>query len=914
MGPRAGHSQVPPHPDQIPADHRNTRLNQSAYVDSSDTRDFAGDSSIVDGVTQPNNNVPFQYNSLLRSIRSNAPVFQSNDTPSPLSAGPKQNDTVSKLGNNDARTLPDPAAQTEDNKTHNAGDASRGLLQGSHDSKLNDHPSSTTEHQGEHNGRDPRDASPAKTAYDTKDESRMSKEGSGSHRDTVSDDRRGRYDAYIPPARAGHDSRANGNDSRFPPGERADRERDRDREYDRDRSRDWERDRDRPRDRRSEFFARSYGRSHAPRPPPELRHWEPDYVSDYLPRRYEPRDTDLDRRAGYRNGSHDDRRPPIEDRRPPPVDDRPSRVPLPPSPNDRDLGRPLDDRPIRPLPSARVTEDRTVRPPLSSDDPVGRTGVDERPSRLSTATDDRGSRAPPPAEQRTVRPSVPLEERLQPVPSLQDRLSQPVPPRLDSHVSRQPSLEERLSAAPATSVSTISTTNVPTTVSATVDRALLDDRNTRSATLDPPRTTTLSDRSTDTRPPVSDRFSRPLSPPASRTSAYVPPGRAASVTRDDHRAVPPSSKDILPPVDRSDVRDFRASRDLSRERSAVAYRSEVDRSLDDRNRSAMDVDPPTRFADNRGPPPPRRSPPPGDRARSYYRSPLRDSSDASERRYIPIDRDTLERRRDPHGHSSGAGIDDDKRLRWRPLTDRDRDHRDRFDYGRNERDRERQRDRDEERERDRDREWDRWCPLPPHRSLSSRLTDWYHPPGGADDRTYVPAAVAARDFERSRYPTDDPSSPPFSRVRGRSPSPPPRVGADDLRPPAKRLRDDAPPSYTSGGGSTSTVYGGGSAYSPTRRTSVAIDYAPRSVATPPPSSGASSSFYESRAPPFSGSSMSGDRAYGTAGGAYGSAYDREGRRSPPPSSRMPPPHGRPTYSRGSDPRDDRRYIPPPRTA
>ncbi|KAI6021582.1 hypothetical protein BKA83DRAFT_4284201 [Pisolithus microcarpus] len=703
------------------------------------------------------------------------------ETPSPISAGPKQHDTSSVLGNSDSSSTVDikPASgQPEPDSPRNVGGASCGPVNNNDDdADNNDSRPSVTEREGEYNAEHPRGTSPSKSACDTNDNSRLPRDSSWSRSDTSPDNRTARPGDRLayPPTRSTIDGRGNGNRVPF--------DRDRDRELDRARGRDWERDRERPKDRRPEFFGRSYGRSHAPRPPPE--------------------DMDPERRGGYRNGSHDDhRRAPLDDRR-----------------------FPTD---------GTVTGDRPIRLPMVSDNTVPIT--------------HRGSRVPPSTEQRPTRPPVPLEERIsQSVPSLQDRLSQPV------------------LARPAVIASSV--TAPPTN---TIDRTLLDDRSGRSGTMDAPRTTVLNDRATDTRSATNGIFSRPSTPPLSRKSSYVPPARATSVTRDDHRVPPPTSKDAIPPVGRSDVRDFRASRDLSRERPAPP------------DRAIMDINAPIRFPDTRGPPPRRFSPPPP--------PPGDHTFDAGDRRYAPADRDAFDRRRDWYvPPATGASTDDDKRPMWRiGLTTWD----------------EREDERERERRRERERERDRRFPSPPQpRSLSSRLTDPY-PPAGADHRTY-PSATSARDYERYRYIGGD-ISPPTSRVRARSPSPPRRPGIDD-RPPMKRLRDDIPPSYAG----NAWWYRCSTTYPPTRRTSVAGEWGARSaVGTPPPSSGATSGFYDSRGPPpFSGGSVTGDREFGN-GSAYGSAYEREVRRTPPPSSRMPPPYGRGAYVRGNDPRDDRRYIPP----
>ena len=99
------------------------------------------------------------------------------------------------------------------------------------------------------------------------------------------------------------------------------------------------------------FFGRSYGRSHAPRPPSELRHYEPSCGDDYMPppRRFDPDD----RRGAVRIPSLDDRPepPPSDDRRPSFDDCRP---PPPPVPAD-DRRLTLDDRLIRRLPAQPLT-------------------------------------------------------------------------------------------------------------------------------------------------------------------------------------------------------------------------------------------------------------------------------------------------------------------------------------------------------------------------------------------------------------------------------------------------------------------------------------------------------------------------------------------------------------------------------
>ncbi|KAG0707013.1 hypothetical protein DFH29DRAFT_897926 [Suillus ampliporus] len=819
LGPTAGHSQVPPHPEQHPADY----YNHSGYDNSSDDQ--------IPPYSSDSTRRPADPTVVKDSWKSSSTANISDPTSPP--GGPKPGKKV------EASPLkPESKISTgPDNVDVTARD---GALGDHRDSSKNDPPRPVGDRPGEYPTRPPVDSSAPKSTYDGKDDLR------------TLDDRRSRFDAERNGSRP-FENRPNGNDARLPPRDQAflDKDRDRDREREREREREWGRDRDRS--DRPQYGGRSYGRSHAPRPPPEQRHYEPRYPFDVTPRRFDAKDDlDADRRPPITRPDDRGPRPPIDDRRPP-VDDRESRSIVV---DDRDRPRrvSLDDRSSRPLAgSVHSSEDRTTRPPLSPDD---------RAARL------------PPADARPQLPADvdrprPLEERIsqQPVPSLQERLSQPGAPRAENRVTHQPSLEERLSNAPIV----------------TSDRPLSDDRPARTSPQEPSRVLPLSDRpaapaDVRPRPPVNDNFARPATPPP-RTGGYVAPPRAASVARDDLRGPKDS-----PPVAR-DARDLRA-RDLSRERSDVRppYRSDLDRGFgDDRRPDAMDT---RRYS----------PPPPSDvRGRSYYppRSPPPRPDvpfDAdSDRRFATADqRDSFDRRRDWYG----AADDDKSRLpAWRPY------------------------DREPQRERyDRDAQLPRGSvwegreperrapfsgspvrPLDSSRPLSSRLGDGYPPP--VDDRSYPP-----RDFDRPRYTGPD-NDPPFVRgVRPRSPSPPRRGGAnsslDDIRPPLKRAREDPP-------------YSGGGYYSP-RRPPMA-DYPPRSAATPPPGSGTSGGFYESRGgppPPFSSASAGVEREYPPRerpgdGPPYGAAYDRDTRpRSPPP--RM---YGRPAYR--PDPRDDRRYLPPP---
>ncbi|EGO25927.1 hypothetical protein SERLADRAFT_466773 [Serpula lacrymans var. lacrymans S7.9] len=288
----------------------------------------------------------------------------------------------------------------------------------------------------------------------------------------------------------------------------------------------------------------------------------------------------------------------------------------------------------------------------------------------------------------------------------------------------------------------------------------------------------------------------------------------------------------------------------------------------------MDVDAAARFADHR-PPYRRLTPPPvaDARTRGYYPPPSPSRAEPAsaydvdaDRRFPPGDRRDwqFDRRRE-----WSLAEEDKSRSAWRSW-DRTMD-RDRY-----ERDVPPVRGSGWEAREERDRR-PYYPGSPPStrsvdgsRPLSSRLTEGGYP-GPGEERGYPP-----RDLERSRYPPLPlaTSPPPFSRVRGRSPSPVRR--GEEL------------------------------------------------AATPPPSSGGS--FYDSRVGPptqFSAVGQPGggpplDRDYAGARDrtsdlvAYGSSsYDRDVRpaRSPPPS-RMPPPP--PPYARNSyNPRDDRRYMPPP---
>ncbi|KZT04223.1 uncharacterized protein LAESUDRAFT_682971 [Laetiporus sulphureus 93-53] len=168
------------------------------------------------------------------------------------------------------------------------------------------------------------------------------------------------------------------------------------------------------------------------------------------------------------------------------------------------------------------------------------------------------------------------------------------------------------------------------------------------------------------------------------------------------------------------------------------------------------------------------------------------------------------------------------------------------------------------------------------RAPPSRLTEKYP----SEERGY------GRDLERGRYPPVDAPPSTYSRVRPRSPSPPPRRSGpvDDLRPPMKRARDDYGPEYFTPAPPVSDT-----------RAPPPADYPPR--VRSPVASG--SAYYDSRAPPAYGSSPGGlprERDYPDARDRpeY-PAYDRRvptARRSASPYPRYP--------------RDDRRYGVHPR--
>lgn len=883
-----GHiSQPPPHPDQLPPEYPHF-----ASVDNTNAHDA---------------NVPSRR--LTRFSRS--PFPQTIDTPlSGVDTSPNKT-SAQDPESNMSSAQPEPE------------DTSRTAMQGP--------PGDTSvDAAGEYGARQLADTAPNKTTPldATKDDEPPQSAGENAWDRRTLDDRKALYNDHNAASRtAAYDNRPqNGTatDAHLPPPEDRrlyDRDRDRDRDnWDRDRDRHDLRDRTRDRDvrdRRPEFFGRSYGRSHAPRPPPELRHYEPSYGDDYVPpaRRY-----DDDRRGGLRNSFDDRSKPPPFNDRKPPLDDR-----RPPPPSDTDDRRlPLDDRTIRRPPGS----DTRALPP-SSEDRI-RPVADSVPLARATAEDERSARAPSLAAEDRSRTNVPLEERLSqpaPTPSLQDRLSQPAPAAAPARpdIASAPSLEERLSSAP-----------VPPRAYARAASVARDDLR---APL-PKDDLREHDRINDFR--TNRDFSRER-PGLTTASTYRP--------------------DLDRSFDRGD-RD-RRDHDVTEVDAAPARYGDTF--------GRVGPPPPRRYS----PPPVYDRDRDRERGRAYY--PLRSpqafregvyDADGDRRYTTDRERDVYEqRRRDWYGPG-----DDDKRgppppppsTSWRPhdrppFVDRDRE---RFD---------RERDRDiRERERERDRDlgglppppptrghWDdrdrRGFPIsPPHsrmdtmggmgpvRSLSARLTDPYLPPPGGDDRAYPPS----RDFDRGRYGgpalDDHAHGHVFSRVRNRSPSPPRRGPglAEDLRPPVKRLREDSGTSYPGVG-----LGVGGGAYSPPRRGggggTGGGEYAPgpppssaatttttgvsnvsgtisaRSTGTrtppmsaPPPNSAPSGAFYERDQREREQREREREREY--VRGEYGMGYDRDnrGRRSPPMvGSRA----GSGGYGKGvvGDRRDDRRYAPPP---
>ena len=620
-------------------------------------------------------------------------------------------------------------------------------------------------------------------------------------------------------------------------------------------------------------------------------------------------------------GSYQDRLArPTDDRRPPPPTGperpvRPQDEPRGPPPNhaERPPPRPVDDRrPYPPPPTFernKANDDRRVPPPL--EDRNARTGApplrpppDERSLRPQPSKDDVGARPPVSLEERISRPAPSLQERISAVPARpDDRRSREPPARLDERVARPPpSLEERLSRPavvddrtarpPIAEDRATRPMPPPPATDRTVRPAPSDERSSLLAEPVRPPLSGPSDRTPrpDDRGRPTDRF-RSRSPdrgPAPRPSVYPP--RAQSLARSPPRKFEPRSRtrsparsDILRPANDPPPRD----RDMR-----PPYRPEPGRFGGDRRPDVMDVDPPApRFgASYRRPSPP---PPSSDGPEPYSRP----------RAWPPSS--------DPYPEDTARRPPPDARPYGREWRDGDRSYPDDWDP-RTGRDWERPAPREYERDRfdashapgwetreERERRVSSTYPPPADatpaprpfetRPLSSRLSDAYPP----EDRSY------SREIERPRYPPPEPD-PPFSRVRPRSPSPLRRPGAvDDLRPPAKRTRDE---SYGSG-------YYAPSAADPPPRAGPPADYPPR--ARSPPAVGGTAYYDDPRAPPYRSGPpppLPRDRDYADPrdrapdAGGY-SSFDR--REPPPRIHRSPAPYNR--FGR-----DERRYSVPPR--
>ncbi|KAJ3487041.1 hypothetical protein NLI96_g3810 [Meripilus lineatus] len=706
------------------------------------------------------------------------------------------------------------------------------------------------------------------------------------------------------------------------------------------------------------------------RPPPadDRRPGHPPRPVSPVPQRSGPPE---DHRAPLATRSAGDRRGSVSGGPPP----APARGPPPTAPGDRrSTGPPSGgDDPRRPVPQTQERDAPHKAPapalPPALEKPRGpvlreRVGFpSSRPS--PTIPEDRSS----------GRPQVPLEDRLaRPAPSLQERLSSAradmAHAASDDRPSRPPPKEERPviptgpsgreDPRPPPLAKQSDTTRLPPTGPAASEqstRAIPEARGSASISkstipTEPSRPApVLSSAAPDRgRPPLADRFSaRPVTP-TQPAAASGPPSRAPL---GNYSVGPSASRGNSVP--REDFKGYTGTNASPTRKTEYRTASRQPQSYDrDRRSDAMDVDTPppsaTRFpGGDRGQPAP-----------ASYRRPSTPPYSRSERTWAPQPGDGYPPEA-PRGHpteprSYERGWGDDERNvpatygdEWDRRWDRDRER---------ERERERERDpvRDRDRERDRERErapapppprdyerdrfverdsghppaWEtreereRRAPygppdtaLPPStstsarpyepRPLSARLTDGYPDDRDRDRDRSRERAYGGRDFERTRYPPDSTSTapPPFStsRVRPRSPSPPsrrigvPPSSSDDLRgPPLKRPREDG---YAAG-------------YYPSDP-----DYTHSRLRTPPPPTSGNGAFYDERGgytvvstghAPLPRDSR--DREYDTRD-SYGS-YDR---RRVDTASRMLPPRSPPAYSRPppSYPRDDGRYMPPPRT-
>ncbi|KAF8069978.1 hypothetical protein FPV67DRAFT_1485689 [Lyophyllum atratum] len=827
--------------------------------------------------------------------------------------------------------------------------------------------------------RGPGNISPDKSSFDGKDDLRNPRDTAWSARDGLppSDDRRRDLDRP-PPSPAprpivngnggGPDTRSNAGD-RLPPLPRDDRYLDRDRERDREREyrdrRDWDRDR-RP-------YDRFRGMSDARRPPPEQRHYEPDYDRPLPPRRYEVKEeppsdarrlsdarppptlTSADDRAPVRPA--DDRLPPTPARVPPVSDSRPpidsarlpqpdSRAPFPdhrvPSSDNQPVRGPsFDDRHVKPSP----IDERRGAPMLSD---IRAPTLAARPTDIPVASrpaDDherpRNPPAPPVEDRSLVRPQVPLEDRIS-RPSLQDRLTQPPVSRPEpSHATRQASLEERLSAIPVSADSREQRGRVPERDRVPPPRpAPALDSSTGPRVPPPAPPLAQDDRRMDDRP---GRYTRPLTPPGNRalpprrtpspanrvlpsgrtpppvSRAPYPPPRTNTVVDDPRAVKPPPS----PP--RSVARDYRPPpRPLSRERSGGSYRPD-DRNYipDDRRADAMDVDGPSRYSDGRPVPYNRPFSPPSaadlarDRARAQFPpspprapAPLDAPPYDDDRRYAPG--------RDWSYQPSYSG---DRRREWSAADD----------------------------EYYKSRQWDRNAGPPPSSSASERdrferdplppvRNNGWETRDERDRRDFAARAPSPpRNYDgpprplssrlTDSYSTSAPGPGGVSNDRSYAPppsrdAPPPmfsRVRQRSLspvrRPGGPPVDDSRPPDKRPRGDGYAPDF-----YPPLSATSQSNRGDPgpplrRPDSYPPLARGSSP-------PPSSGGSSYFDRSGPppSSAGTAASAADRDY----PPRDYPPPSYGRPRspgpaggYARGgyppprADSRDDRRYLPPP---
>ncbi|THH26840.1 hypothetical protein EUX98_g7347 [Antrodiella citrinella] len=602
-------------------------------------------------------------------------------------------------------------------------------------------------------------------------------------------------------------------------------------------------------------------------------------------------------------GRYDDRRPP-----PPPLDRRPIGPPDdrrgPPPPLDvflptqpQAMGR---DRDLAPPPTGRPTDDRArdsrAGPPPSLGDRISRPPVRQPSLR------DRIGGGPEPSSATFTRPG---ERQVRSTGAPEERsavMSAPPTPRdTPRPVGTAPTAATTSDVRPPSS-------SVPDTAARPTDARANVSATTNTSSTEPPRPAAASPAVAAEergRPVNNDRLRQSSGPVPERERVNSGPARGnypgnnAPARVSEDRTFKPRGTTVSP-----SRRDFKPG----------FY--DRDRRPDSAN--VMDVDAPSRFpgsATDRVPPPPasyrRPSPPPFNRDRPWvpYSGDNARRHPADAHGGAPYTRDWRDDERGGYG-----GDDWDRRSSWDRDRDRDGPPRDRGDGRFVERDavpgggaptwetRE---------ERDRRVSYGGTSDAPPppnsasttrstyeNRPLSSRLTDGYPAAASiADDRDRDrDRPPYGRDYDR-RYPppplpldADAPGG-PYSRVRPRSPSPPPsarRPGVDDMRPPPlKRARDDGyPPSAASGAAGTPGYYT--PPPPPPDAPPAAPDYhlAAR-MRTPPVSAGA---YYDA--------DRDREREFVDDGIGYG-RYDG---RLPPP--RSPPPYGRPGY------RDDRRYPPP----